>query len=195
MSIERARRSVERIRSAIAQPVTAAAERPGWMTSKLAHDLVESQLSARHVDLAALELRAAGRGHYTITSAGHEGNVVLGRLTRPSDPTLVHYRSAAFVIERARQVPGRDIVRDLVLSLQASRTEPTSGGRHKVFGGRDLGIVPQTSTIASHLPRAVGLAFGLEQRRRLDLGESAAPLPPYLPTPSATSASADPPRR
>jgi len=177
MSIERARRSVERIRNAITRPVTASSERPSWLTSQLAGDLLESQLAARHLDVAALELRAAGRGHYTITSAGHEGNVVLGRLTRPSDPTLVHYRSAAFVIERARQVPGRDIVRDLVLSLQASRNDPASGGRHKLFAGRDLGIVPQTSTIASHLPRAVGLAFGLEQRRRLDLVDSATPLP------------------
>ncbi len=175
MSIERARRSVERIRAAIANPVTGSFERPCWLTSQLARDLLESQLMARHLDLAALELRARDRGHYTITSAGHEGNVVLGRLTRPDDPTLVHYRSAALVIERARQVPGRDIVRDLALSLQASRDEPTSGGRHKLFGGRDLGIIPQTSTIASHLPRAVGLAFGLEQRRRLDLDTAPSP--------------------
>ena len=34
-----------------------------------------------------------------------------------------------------------------------------SGGRHKVFGHPALHIVPQTSTIASHLPRAVGLGY------------------------------------
>ena len=56
------------------------------------------------VDVAALELRVRGAGHYTIGSAGHEGNVVLGRLTRVSDPSLVHYRSAALQLERARQV-------------------------------------------------------------------------------------------
>ena len=36
-----------------------------------------------------------------------------------------------------------------------------SGGRHKVFGHPRLSIVPQTSTIGSHLPRAVGLAYAL----------------------------------
>jgi 2-oxoisovalerate dehydrogenase E1 component len=46
----------------------------------------------------------------------------------------------------------------------ASAKEPIAGGRHKVFGNADLHIIPTTSTIASHLPRAVGLAFSLAQR-------------------------------
>jgi 2-oxoisovalerate dehydrogenase E1 component len=100
-------------------------------------------------------------GLYTITSAGHEANVVLGRLTRVTDPSLVHYRSTALYLERARQVPGLDPVRELMASLVGARSDPASGGRHKVFGHPALGIIPQTSTIASHLPRAVGLAFAL----------------------------------
>jgi 2-oxoisovalerate dehydrogenase E1 component len=64
-------------------------------------------------------------------------------------------------LERARQVPGSDGVRDIALSLVASSEEPVSSGRHKLFGGKALGIIPQTSTIASHLPRAVGLAYAL----------------------------------
>jgi 2-oxoisovalerate dehydrogenase E1 component len=36
-----------------------------------------------------------------------------------------------------------------------------------VFGHRELNVIPQTSTIASHLPRAVGLAFGLARADRL----------------------------
>ena len=35
---------------------------------------------------------------------------------------------------------------------------------HKVFGNADLAIIPQTSTIASHLPRAFGVAFAIERR-------------------------------
>jgi 2-oxoisovalerate dehydrogenase E1 component len=124
-------------------------------------------LRARHLDLAAHELRAAGHGHYTICSTGHEANAVLGRLTLPSDPAIVHYRSAAFQLERARHVPGTDTVRDIALSLVASSNEPTSGGRHKVFGGKHLGMIPSTSTIASHLPRAMGLAFAIERKARL----------------------------
>src|SRR6185503_8504577 len=141
----------------------------GGLDPALGRELLESMLLARHLDLAAHELRAAGHGHYTICSSGHESNVVFGRLTRPSDPSLLHYRSAALQIERARQAAGVDPVRDIALSLVASSEEPTSGGRHKVFGHPRLGIIPQTSTIASHLPRAVGLAFALERRPRLGL--------------------------
>src|SRR6187397_2528569 len=129
-------------------------------------ELLESMLRARHLDLAAHELRASGHGHYTICSTGHEANAVLGRLTRPSDPAIVHYRSAAFQLERARQVPHTRPVRDIVLSLVASSDEPTSGGRHKVFGGKNLGMIPSTSTIASHVPRAMGVAFAIERKAR-----------------------------
>ena len=47
----------------------------------LGRELFESMLLARHLDVAAHELKAQGHGHYTICSSGHEANVVLGRLT------------------------------------------------------------------------------------------------------------------
>ncbi len=49
----------------------------------------------------------------------------------------------------------------------AAADEPIAGGRHKVFGHRQLNVIPLTSTIASHLPRAVGLAFALDRAARL----------------------------
>jgi 2-oxoisovalerate dehydrogenase E1 component len=55
----------------------------------------------------------------------------------------------------------------VLLGLVAARDEPIAGGRHKVFGHHALSIIPQTSTIASHLPRALGLAFSLERGSRL----------------------------
>jgi hypothetical protein len=36
-----------------------------------------------------------------------------------------------------------------------------------VFGRYDLHIIPQTSTIASHLPRAVGVAFSIARAKKL----------------------------
>jgi 2-oxoisovalerate dehydrogenase E1 component len=144
------------------------ARQRSWdLDAALGRELFESMLLARHVDLAALALYRSGHGVYTITSSGHESNVVLGRLTRVTDPTLVHYRSSALYIERARHVPELDAVSDLCLSLVAARSDPASGGRHKVFGRKELGIIPQTSTIGSHLPRAVGLALGLERCHEL----------------------------
>jgi len=172
MSLERARRLVQRLRDRV-EHHEPRAPRPEWdLEPSLGAQLLESMLLTRHLDLAAHELRGKGLGHYTICSAGHEANVVLGRLTLPSDPALLHYRSAALQIERARRVPEVDPVRDIVLSLVASSEEPISGGRHKVLGSKQLGIIPSTSTIASHLPRALGLAFALERGPKLGVARA-----------------------
>jgi 2-oxoisovalerate dehydrogenase E1 component len=170
MSLERIHRLVERLRAAISSGASKNAPiQPSELERGLGLELFESMLLARHLDRAAHELRASGHGHYTICSSGHESNVVFGRLTMPSDPSLLHYRSAALFVERARHAPEVDAALDIALSLVAARDEPASGGRHKVFGSQRLGIIPQTSTIASHLPRAVGLAFAIERKVRLGL--------------------------
>ncbi len=132
-------------------------------------ELFDAQLGSRHLDLAARWLRAHDAGFYTIGSAGHEGNAAVAAALRVTDPALLHYRSGAFYLARARQAPGQpqDGLRDVLLGLVAAAAEPISGGRHKVFGSTRLNIIPQTSTIASHLPRAVGLAFALSRAARL----------------------------
>ncbi|MFF0230590.1 thiamine pyrophosphate-dependent enzyme [Micromonospora sp. NPDC005254] len=61
-----------------------------------------------------------------------------------------------------------EAARDVLRGMVASSEEPIAGGRHKVFGRADLAIVPTTSTIASHLPRAVGMGLAVERLRRLD---------------------------
>ena len=155
MSTRAANGLVARFRKELSASGTGLCAGPSKFEPLLARELLESMLLARHLDVAALELRTRGAGHYTIGSSGHESNVVLGRLTRVSDPSLVHYRSAAFQLERARQAAG-DGVRDIALSLVASSEEPVSGGRHKLFGGKALGIIPQTSTMPRICPRAVG---------------------------------------
>ncbi|MDW7748831.1 thiamine pyrophosphate-dependent enzyme [Halomonas sp.] len=133
-------------------------------------ELFESQLTSRHLDLQARRLQARGEGFYTIGSAGHEGNAAIARAFRPTDPAFLHYRDAAFLIQRSRTVPGQTPIRDLLLSFTASSEDPISGGRHKVLGSRALNIPPQTSTIASHLPKAVGAAHSLGLWRRLGGG-------------------------
>ncbi|MFL6141915.1 MAG: thiamine pyrophosphate-dependent enzyme [Labedaea sp.] len=141
----------------------------GTITGTRALELFDAQLGSRHLDLAARRLGAAGKGYYTIGSSGHEGNAAVAGALRPTDPALLHYRSGAFYLERARQVPGSTPLLDVLLGVSAAAEEPISGGRHKVFGHRALSIIPQTSTIASHLPRAVGVAFGIERAARLDV--------------------------
>jgi 2-oxoisovalerate dehydrogenase E1 component len=137
------------------------------LTVHEALSLFDVQLASRHLDLAARWLRSQGKGFYTIGSSGHEGNAAVAAALRPTDPALLHYRSGGFYLARAAQVRGSDAVRDVLLGLVAATEEPISGGRHKVFGRHDLNIIPQTSTIASHLPRAVGVAFTIARTRKL----------------------------
>jgi 2-oxoisovalerate dehydrogenase E1 component len=130
-------------------------------------ELLESQLVSRHLDLMARVLRVQNKVFYTIGSSGHEGNAMVARLTRHTDPAFLHYRSGAFMAERFRKLPGMDPVMDSALSFAASKEDPASGGRHKVWGSKPLWVLPQTSTIASHLPKALGTAVAIEQARRI----------------------------
>jgi 2-oxoisovalerate dehydrogenase E1 component len=147
----------------LAAPVTAGTT----LTGEQAIALFDAQAGSRHLDLAARYLRAGGHGFYTIGSAGHEANAAVAAAVRPTDPALLHYRSGAFYLARAAQVPGSEPLRDVLLGLVAAAEEPIAGGRHKVFGNHALAVIPQTSTIASHLPRAVGLAFSIGRAGRL----------------------------
>ncbi|WP_199254707.1 thiamine pyrophosphate-dependent enzyme [Mycolicibacterium mengxianglii] len=137
------------------------------LTVGQAVDLFDAQLGSRHLDLAARWLRAQDKGYYTIGSSGHEGNAAVAAALRPTDPALLHYRSGSFYVARAQQVEGSDALRDVLAGLVAATEEPISGGRHKVFGRHDLGVIPQTSTISSHLPRAVGVAFSIARAKKL----------------------------
>ena len=127
-----------------------------------------AQVRSRLCDFAARYLKDKGRSFYSIGSAGHESNAAVALALRPTDPALLHYRSGAFYLARAAQA-GRDGVDDILNGIVAATDEPISGGRHKVIGNHELAIVPQTSTIASHLPRAFGVAFALERAKRLGL--------------------------
>lgn len=137
-------------------------------------ELLESQLISRHLDLMARVLRVQNKVFYTIGSSGHEGNAMVARLTRHTDPAFLHYRSGGFMAERFRKLPGMDPVMDSALSFAASSEDPASGGRHKVWGSKPLWVLPQTSTIASHLPKALGTAIAIEAGRRL---HQALPIP------------------
>ncbi len=139
---------------------------PDGPTMEEAVAAVTDQFTSRALDVVARELRVAGTGYYTISSAGHEDNVALGALTRPTDPAFLHYRSGALFLARARLAAASDAaVDDVLCSLLANRDDPVARGRHKVWGSRARWVVPQTSTIGSHLPKAVGTAIAIDRRR------------------------------
>jgi len=140
------------------------------LTAAHAMSLFEDQLASRQIDVAARELKKTNRSFYTIGSAGHENNAVLGARLRVDDPAFLHCRSGGFVMARARQLPGSTPVMDTLLGVVASSEDPIAQGRHKVWGSRAMWIPPQTSTIASHLPKAMGLAFSLARAKRIGVG-------------------------
>lgn len=137
------------------------------LTAAAAVALFEDAALSRAIDAAARELKKTNRSFYTIGSAGHEINVVLGAQLRITDPAFLHYRSGALMMARARQLPGSTPAFDTLLGVVASSEDPIAQGRHKVWGSRALWVPPQTSTIASHLPKATGLAFSLARARRM----------------------------
>ena len=130
-------------------------------------DLFESQLISRHLDLYSRVMQKNKQSFYTIGSAGHEANAAYGLAFKPDDIAFLHYRSGAFMVQRAKNAKV-DIIKDMLLSFAASSEDPISGGRHKVLGSKPLFIPPQTSTIASHLPKAVGTAFSIPLAQRIE---------------------------
>jgi 2-oxoisovalerate dehydrogenase E1 component len=138
-------------------------------------ELFYSQCTSRQMDRLSRRLQARGEGFYTIGSSGHENNAAVAAALRVDDMAFLHYRSNAFQIHRAGMVPGQTPCWDMLLSFAASAEDPISGGRHKVIGSKPLNIPPQTSTIASHLPKAVGAAFSIGIAKMLKLKDT--PLP------------------
>lgn len=126
-----------------------------------------AQCMSRHLDRMSSQFRAKGESYYTIGSSGHEGMAAVALAFRPTDMAFLHYRDAAFQIARASQANHKNMLRDMALSFVASSEDPISGGRHKVLGSAPLNIPPQTSTIASHLPKAVGAAFSIPLSRQI----------------------------
>jgi 2-oxoisovalerate dehydrogenase E1 component len=145
------------------------------LAPETAVELFYSQVTSRQMDRLSRRLQARGEGFYTIGSSGHENNAVVAEAFRLGDMAFLHYRSNAFQIHRSKKLAGQTPSWDMLLSFAASAEDPISGGRHKVIGSKPLNIPPQTSTIASHLPKAVGAAFSIGIAKMLRLGET--PLP------------------
>ncbi|MBN8629703.1 MAG: MFS transporter [Rhodobacterales bacterium] len=138
----------------------------GPLSPELAVQAFRAACLTRALDRQSRAMQRAGQGFYTIGSSGHEALASVALALRPTDLAFLHYRDAAFQIARAGQVPGQNPAWDMLLSFASSTDDPISGGRHKVLGSRPLMIPPQTSTIASHLPKAVGAAYSVGAARR-----------------------------
>jgi len=81
-------------------------------------DLFDSQVMSRHLDLWAR--RSKGKTFYSIGSSGHEGTAAMAVSTRSTDMAFLHYRDAAFLIQRKKQAGGLTPLHDMALSFAAS---------------------------------------------------------------------------
>ncbi len=138
----------------------------GPLSPEMAVAIFRAQCLSRNLDRTSRKMQAAGQGYYTIGSSGHEGMAAVAAALRPDDMAFLHYRDGAFQTMRSSQVPGVTPAWDMLLSFATATEDPLSGGRHKVLGSRRMMIPPQTSTIASHLPKAVGAAYSIGLARR-----------------------------
>ncbi|MGA3488135.1 transketolase C-terminal domain-containing protein [Micromonosporaceae bacterium DT55] len=167
------------------------------LTGALARELVDAQIVSRHLDLAARWLHSFGEGYDTVGSAGHEGNAAVAAALRPTDPVLLHHRSQAFYCRRAMEVaavapeagtpddpalPALHAARDLLRTVVGSAQALPAGARQKVFTDPALAVLPTGTSLAGHLPRAVGVAFAVERLRRQSAAArrgAAAPVSPW----------------
>lgn len=129
--------------------------------------IFRAQCLSRNLDRRSRKMQSEGQGYYTIGSSGHEGMAAVAAALRPNDMAFLHYRDGAFQTMRSSQVAGVTPTWDILLSFATAKDDPISGGRHKVLGSKILNIPPQTSTIASHLPKAVGAAYSISLSKRI----------------------------
>ena len=84
------------------------------LTARKAVELFEDMVLSRALDVGSRELKKTNQSFYTISSAGHELNALLGAQLRLTDPCFLHYRSGGLMIARARQLPGSTPLFDAV---------------------------------------------------------------------------------
>lgn len=153
-----------------ALPEPASAERyNGLYNKEIILDIFRSQVESRLLDLVARNLKLKNKGFYTIGSSGHEGMAAVSQGVGIKNTAFLHYRDCAFVLQRARQKYRDSKLEDHLRALVASINDPIASGRHKVLGSKALNVPPQTSTIASHGPRALGCAYSIGLAKKLNL--------------------------
>jgi 2-oxoisovalerate dehydrogenase E1 component len=127
--------------------------------------MFDAQALARWLDVAALRIRPVAAGRHLPPAAGHEGVAAVALALRPDDPALLHPRSTAFFLARAAQAGHPDAVLEVALGLAGAglgRGDPRTG-----FGHPALAVVPHTSSLGGHLPRAVGIAWSLGRQGKV----------------------------
>lgn len=117
---------------------------------------------ARAIDRRMWVLNRQGKAPFVISGQGHEATQVAAAATlRPGvDWLCPYYRDLAFCIAMGLTPT------EFMLSVYARSTDPSSGGRQMPshFGLKRARIVTQSSTVATQVVHAAGLAYASKVR-------------------------------
>ena len=141
-------------------------------------EIYRLMLLSRRLDERAWLLHRQGRVPFHVSALGHEATQVGAAfaINRGVDYVVPYYRDLALTVA----LGSRPL--DVMLALFARRDDPWSAGR-QVFGHfshRHLNIVSGSSTVATQVPHAAGLAMAIKYRQQLGLSDPADSSQPRL---------------
>ena len=124
--------------------------------------MYRQMMLARALDRRMWVLNRQGKAPFVISGQGHEAaQVGVAAALRPGVDWLApYYRDLAFCLSMGLSA------RDFMLSVFARATDPTSGGRQMPshFGLRRARIVTTSSTVATQVLHAAGVAYAAKAR-------------------------------
>lgn len=148
--------------------VTDTAQLDGRPSEQLSNEqlleMFRMMLLSRRLDERAWVLHRQGRIAFHISAMGHEACQVAAAfaLNRGVDYVVPYYRDLTLMLCLGFTP------REFVLSLFGKEGETTSKARQMPshFGARRLNVVSSSSPVATQVPQAAGLAFGIKYRQQ-----------------------------
>ena len=141
-------------------------------------EIYRLMLLSRRLDERAWALHRQGRVQFHVSAMGHEATQVGAAfaINRGVDYVVPYYRDLAMAIALGCSPT------DFMLGLFARRDDPWSGGRQMPchFSDRSLNIISGSSTVATQVPQAAGLAFAIRYRQQAGLVDPADSSQPRL---------------
>ncbi|MCE2490791.1 MAG: thiamine pyrophosphate-dependent dehydrogenase E1 component subunit alpha [Anaerolineae bacterium] len=130
-------------------------------------EMYRLMLLSRRLDERAWALHRQGRVQFHVSAMGHEAAQVGAAfaIKRGVDYVVPYYRDLAMAIALGCSAL------DFMLGLFARRDDPWSAGRQMPchFSDRGRHIISGSSTVATQVPQAAGLAFAIHYRQRAGL--------------------------
>jgi 2-oxoisovalerate dehydrogenase E1 component len=114
---------------------------------------------ARTIDEVESSLIAGGEAFFQLSSAGHEGNAVLGLFLHEDDWLHLHYRSKGLLV--ARELPLESFFHD---RLCTARSQSSGRQMSALASYPAKRVLPQNGPMGNHALHAVGVAAELKRR-------------------------------